>query len=205
MEVKVGKRVKVVDLMGGEKDEGIVSTYSKYGVVLENGSYYGNKTYSFLIEENISDESNLLERVDKKIKLLGEQVGLIEAEKIDDNEKTDNEKEDGIKNKKEKDSSQKDIENNDNEKGGSLVKTGTSIDPTVLPDDIKKAVVATGQMDEDQMNGVLADIGDAAVKALKRANVKDVEIYKVVVKIQESIQGILTKGNNNEKNYRNNK
>ena len=47
-------------------------------------------------------------------------------------------------------------------------------------------------MNEDQLNGVMAEIGDAAVKSLKRANVKDTEIYGVAAKVQNAVFRILT-------------
>jgi hypothetical protein len=73
-----------------------------------------------------------------------------------------------------------------------VAKTGSAIDPDKLPEDIKRSILSAKQMDEGQLNGVLSELSDAVMKSLKRAGVKETEIFGLVAKINNAAFRILT-------------
>lgn len=89
-------------------------------------------------------------------------------------------------------------DNNDNNQSRddvdnpAIAKPKTSIDIKQLPDDIKKSIMSTMQLNAQQLDGVLYDIGDAVIKALRRENVKDGAIHDAVSQIQDAVYEILT-------------
>jgi len=68
----------------------------------------------------------------------------------------------------------------------------SNVDVSKLPSDIQKAIISTDELDEDQLNMVLGQISDTATKSLKRANIKETELYGIVEKIQDAVYGVLT-------------
>lgn len=68
----------------------------------------------------------------------------------------------------------------------------TGIDPEALPDDIKQAVVTVTKMDGDQLNYVLAQVGQASMSALRRSGVTEAELHGIVQKIQNKTYTVLT-------------
>jgi hypothetical protein len=73
-----------------------------------------------------------------------------------------------------------------------LAKPESAVDVNALPKDIKDAVISTNQMDKEQLNSVLAEVSDAAMKGLKRVGVAETEIFGTVQKIQNSAYRVLT-------------
>jgi len=83
-------------------------------------------------------------------------------------------------------------EKDDEKDDDAVADPDSSIDTENLPDDIKQAIVSAKDMDEGQLNSVLSDISDAALKALKRSGVADGELFGLVQKISDSSFEVLT-------------
>lgn len=201
--IGIGETIEVRNRMGKHVAYGEVVAATPLGLSLKEGGFYDRDLYLFAVlePEPIEIVANQLlnspdERVAKRLAELGEEVPIVEAEKMDDsdnvnsrNVKKDNsddedEKDDDIKDKKSDKKSKEEKE--------PLAKPESSVDVDSLPEDIKKSIISTVQMNEDQLNGVLSEIGDATVKALKRINIKELEIYGVVGSIQDAAEKILT-------------
>jgi hypothetical protein len=73
-----------------------------------------------------------------------------------------------------------------------LAKPESAVDVEALPQDIKDAVISTNQMDKEQLNSVLSELSDAAMKGLKRVGVAETEIFGTVQRIQNSAYRVLT-------------
>jgi len=69
----------------------------------------------------------------------------------------------------------------------------TQVDTDALPADIKRAIITTKEMDPEQVNTLLALVGDAAVKGLNRAGVASTEILGIGQKIQNAAYAVLTR------------
>lgn len=68
------------------------------------------------------------------------------------------------------------------------------LDPEALPDDVRDAVTVDHDMTEEQVQRVLAAVGDAALKALKGAGVREDAVYARVAAIQAAVRPILEVG-----------
>jgi hypothetical protein len=75
-------------------------------------------------------------------------------------------------------------------KGDKKPKLG-KLDPEALPDDVRAAVTVDHDMTEEQVQRVLAAVGDAALKALKGAGVREDAVYARVAAIQEAVRPVL--------------
>lgn len=71
---------------------------------------------------------------------------------------------------------------------------GTSVDVDKLPPAVKKSLVGVQKMDEEQVNKVLSEIGSAALRSLRNVGVKDTDVYRTVVKIQDAVKGVMGDG-----------
>jgi hypothetical protein len=74
----------------------------------------------------------------------------------------------------------------------SVAEPESVVDVSKLPKDIQKAIISTDELDTDQLNMVLGQISDAAMKSLKRANIKETELYGIVDEIQAVVYKVLT-------------
>jgi hypothetical protein len=72
------------------------------------------------------------------------------------------------------------------------------LDPESLPDDVREAVTVDHDMTEEQIQRVLAAVGDAALKALKNAGVREDAVYARVAAVQAVVRPVL-EGNVGEK------
>jgi hypothetical protein len=178
----------------------MVISHSSVGIVVEGCVFFDKDLYLFAQKSEEGRVESLDERVSRKLISLGEGNLVFEVEKLDDKEDNsgkDGGKGGGVSDQDDGDEKrlvrdvEKDKKKTDDEPEP-IAKPGSSVDVDSLPDDIKKAVVSTETMDEDQLNSVLSEIGDSVVKSLKRANVKDTELYTVTGKIQSSVYNILT-------------
>lgn len=200
--IGIGETIEVRNRMGKHVAYGEVVAATPLGLSLKEGGFYDRDLYLFAVlePEPIEIIANQLlsspdERVVKRLSELGEEIPMVEADKLDNNtnkddddedEDDDDDDDDDIKDKK------VDKKSKDDEEKEPLAKPESSVDIDSLPDDIKKSIISTVQMNEDQLNGVLSEIGDAIVKALKRINIKELEIYGVVGSIQDAAEKILT-------------
>jgi len=202
--IGIGERVEVRTRMGQQLAVGEVIMSNPFGIVLREGGFYSGSMYLFApIEEAPQVEivnalnSSPDDRVAEKLKAMGLSTPVFEAEKLgkEGNNKDDSadsgddqDKEDD----QEKDDEEQETDTAKKEMPKPLAKPESSVDVDKLPDDIKKAIVSTTQMDDEQLNSVLSEIGDATVKALKRVSVKDTEIYGAASKVQNAVHRILT-------------
>lgn len=197
--IGIGETVEVRNKMGVHVAVGEVVAVTPMGLSIRENGFFDRDLYLFSVLEPEQLEvvgysllSSPDDRVAKRLAELGEEVPINEADKMDnyvnkDNGNKDDEDEEEDDDKKDKEKGKK--SNGDMEP---LAKPESSVDVDSLPEDIKKSIISIVQMNEDQLNGVLSEIGDATVKALKRVNIKEPEIYSVVGKIQDSAEKILT-------------
>lgn len=203
--IGIGETVEVRNKMGVHVAVGEVVAVTPMGLSIRENGFFDRDLYLFSVLEPEQLEvvgysllSSPDDRVAKRLAELGEEVPINEADKMDNYVNKDNgNKDDG--NKDDEDEEEDDDDKKDKEKGKKsngdmepLAKPESSVDVDSLPEDIKKSIISIVQMNEDQLNGVLSEIGDATVKALKRVNIKEPEIYSVVGKIQDSAEKILT-------------
>jgi len=181
--IGIGETVEIRSKMGRQLAIGEVVATNPMGLALSNGQWYDRDIYLFapieesppvVLKNTLNDGPDA--RSADKLKSLGLSFSVQEADKLDDGE------------------TGKDSGSVDPGKAGGVpvAKPDSSVDVDSLPADIQKAIVSTTQMDSAQLNGVMSEIGDSVVKALKRASVKDTEIYGTAAKIQNSIFSILT-------------
>tara|TARA_B100001094_G_scaffold293304_1_gene313083 strand:- start:1806 stop:2312 length:507 start_codon:yes stop_codon:yes gene_type:complete len=55
----------------------------------------------------------------------------------------------------------------------------------------KSPVVSSHQLDEEQLNRVISEISDAALRVLKAVGVKDIDVYTKVAEIQKVVNTVL--------------
>jgi hypothetical protein len=201
--IGIGETVDVRNKMGVHVAVGEVVAVTPMGLSIRENGFFDRDLYLFSVLEPEQLEvvgysllSSPDDRVAKRLAELGEEVPINEADKMDNyvnkdngNKDDEDDEDDEKNNNKEKDKEKRKKSNDDMEP---LAKPESSVDVDSLPEDIKKSIISIVQMNEDQLNGVLSEIGDATVKALKRVNIKEPEIYSVVGKIQDSAEKILT-------------
>lgn len=199
------KRLDGVIHLGEFKTDDDVEVRTKMGDVVTNGKVCSKNSSGLIIKESSggtrfcsgrmylfarktvteSMDTHLDERVRQKLQSLNEAGDTVPdntgAKKMGDD---DDEKEKKDKSKdidpKEKDQKEKDDDEEE------------TIDVDQLPGDIKASIITTDKMDESQLNSVLSDISDAALKALKRAKVSESELFGVVQKISDAANKILS-------------
>ena len=66
------------------------------------------------------------------------------------------------------------------------------VDVDSLPDHLKKEIVGLEGLDEAARNEVISAISDAALRSLRDVGVRDTEVYSTIVKIQKSLQTVLS-------------
>lgn len=193
--IGIGERVDIRTKMGNHVATGDVIANNPFGIFLKEHGFFDRDLYLFApLEENpVLRPSNMLisspdDRVAERLRRAGEDVPIYEADKLDDkvdgkegDEKKDSDDSTDMLDKKDSDDDNVPIANPDN-----------SVDVDNLPDDIKKSIINTTQMNDDQLNSVMSEIGDSTVKSLKRAGVKDTEIYGIASRVQNAIYKILT-------------
>ena len=205
--IGIGETVEVRNKMGVHVAVGEVVAVTPMGLSIRENGFFDRDLYLFSVLEPEQLEvvgysllSSPDDRVAKRLTELGEEVPINEADKMDNYVNKDNgNKDNGNKDDEDDEDEEEDDDKKDKEKGKKsngdrepLAKPESSVDVDSLPEDIKKSIISIVQMNEDQLNGVLSEIGDATVKALKRVNIKEPEIYSVVGKIQDSAEKILT-------------
>jgi hypothetical protein len=202
--IGIGETVEVRNKMGVHVAVGEVVAVTPMGLSIRENGFFDRDLYLFSVLEPEQLEvvgysllSSPDDRVAKRLAELGEEVPINEADKMDNYVNKDNGNKDN--GNKDDEDEEEDDDKKDKEKGKKsngdmepLAKPESSVDVDSLPEDIKKSIISIVQMNEDQLNGVLSEIGDATVKALKRVNIKEPEIYSVVGKIQDSAEKILT-------------
>lgn len=200
----IGEKVEVRTLMGGYVTIGEVKGATPFGVIIREDNraidtFYPSNVHLFVVVEqevevkaaNMLTDMSPDARVKDKLRSMGEagneQVGggasAEPVDKGDDKDKGgDNKKDD-----KKGDEPEEEAPEDDH-----VASPESSIDVEELPGDIQKAIISSEKMDEGELNSVLGEISDAAMKGLKRASIKETEIFGLVQKIQASVYRILT-------------
>jgi hypothetical protein len=195
--IGIGERIEVKTRMGIPVAAGEVIASNPFGLVLRESGFFARDLYLFSpIEETPEPEViNKLHddspdgRVAAKLRSMGSPL-VFEAEKLDD-EPEDKGKKKDKKKEQDQDGDKEDKEPAEDDAPPIAAPT-SSVDVDKLPDDIRKAIVSTTQLDSETLNSVLSEIGDTVVKSLKRASVKDTEIYGIASKVQRAAEEILT-------------
>ena len=68
------------------------------------------------------------------------------------------------------------------------------VDVDDLPKAVQKKIKGISDLDGNQMDEVMSSISESAVTALKKAGVKDSQVYETVVDIQKAVRMALKKG-----------
>jgi len=68
-----------------------------------------------------------------------------------------------------------------------------SVDVATLPQDIQQHVTTTKELNDEQVNRVISDMGDAGLTSLKRVKIAESEIYGLVDEMQKAITQVLNK------------
>lgn len=205
-----GEAVEIRTKMGSVISRGNVFSVTPFGLIVRESTgdtkFYKDDLYLFasleqepptVVKDQLHDRS-LDARVQAKLDSMGEagdptpsDTGAkpIDPDAADaDYKDKDGEKAKGDDGKKgvEKDAKKKD----DKKKG--VADPDSSIETDQLPDDIQQAIISTKDMDESQLNGVLSDISDAALKSLKRTGVSETELFSLVQSINDAAFKVLT-------------
>lgn len=203
--IGLGETVDIRTRMGKPVAIGEVSASTPFGLSLRQGGYYSRDMYIFIpVEEEVpqSEAVNMVcnspdDRVMSKMRSIGQFAPVYEMDKLPDDDDRDD-----VSGKGEKDDSDSkddddddDDDNKENKKkkksDDKIADSDASINVDDLPDDIKNAITSTSQMDDEALNRILSDIGDSAVKSLKRSKVDETELYEVAAKIQKAVRNIL--------------
>jgi len=207
-----GEAVEIRTKMGTAVSRGNVMSVTPFGLIVRESTgdtkFYKDSLYLFasletelptVVKDQLHDAS-LDARVRAKLASMAEAGDPTPddtgAKPIDPNAKdADYKDKDGEKDKdggEEKDDEEKKPEKKDDGKKKAVADPESSIDTDKLPDDIKRAIISTHEMDEGQLNNVLSDISDAALKALKRTGISEAEIFEIVQKINDASFEVLT-------------
>jgi hypothetical protein len=65
------------------------------------------------------------------------------------------------------------------------------VDLSALPKDLQKRLKGSSDLDDEARDRVLSAISEAAMKSLKAAGVKEIEIYPMIVKIHEALKSVI--------------
>jgi len=225
-DIGVGEQVEVRTKMGNPVATGTVHGATPFGIILKESdtvlNFYSEELYLFSIPEpdlevqvtNLLTDMSPDARVERRLKDM-EEAGDPQptgpkgvAKPIEKGNKNDKGKEDDKEDEEEKpdekepekEPPQPEPKPEDDDKMP-VAQPEASIDTEKLPEDIKRAIIDAKQMDKEQLNNVMSEISDAAMKGLKRAGVKEQRLFGVVQQIQNSVYKILTgKSPNTKKN-----
>ena len=209
--------VEVRTKMGSTVANGHVLSVLPFGLIVRESTgetrFYSESLYLFsslegeppVVVQNQLNDTSLDARVNMKLISMGEAGDPTPdntgAKPIDpdasDDEYSDNDGEkendaDSVVGGKKNDDDEKDDNDDNGKKKKGVANPDSSIDVEKLPKDIKDAIIKSDEMDEGQLNGVLGDVSDAAMKALKRAGLSETQLFGLVQKISDSVYNVLT-------------
>ena len=67
----------------------------------------------------------------------------------------------------------------------------SKVDLNALPKDLQKRLKGSSELDDEARDRVLSAISEAAMKSLKAAGVKEIEIYPMIVKIHDALKSVI--------------
>lgn len=96
------------------------------------------------------------------------------------------------------DNEEDDEDDDDSKSSGKKTKDTVSVkdkevDVSKLPKEVQQQVKGTDTLDVDKADIIMSKVSDSARQALKAAGMKDTDLYKMVVEIQNAIEPILSK------------
>lgn len=204
----MGEFVIVLDKLGSEMMRGVVrGVYMDGSVHVEStgggGSVgvqrvYASDLYMFVPLEDERIESDPDSRPDMGPDVDIDFEGPVVTEKrgvvlsIDERVKNKmDEKGDGVIKKSGGDDSKGDGGSSDDVRSDTR-SPGSKVDVGSLPVGLKKKVVGVDGLDDSAINGVISAISDAAQRSLRDVGVRELDVFKVIVKIQKSVEGVLS-------------
>jgi len=208
-----GEEIEVSTKMGASVTKGHVMSVVPTGIIVResNGGtrFCSEQLYLFSsLDEKMSveidnqlndtaDDNSLDARIKNKLAAMSEagdpSSSNTGAEPIDKNASDAEYKDkDGEDSKKSKPAKKEPKEEPKKEPKKEVADPDSSIDVDNLPDDIKTAIITTDEMDASQLNGVIGEISDVALKALKRVGIRETSIFDIMKKINDSVYEILT-------------
>lgn len=204
-----GEGVEIKTRMGSTVTRGHVLSVTPFGLVIRETSgetkFYKDGLYLFaslerepptVVKDQLHDMS-VDQKVKHKLAAMGEagdpvpdQTG---AKPMDPDANDDDYKgKDTEKDKDDNEPGKKKDDEKDGKKKDAVADPDSSIEVEKLPDDIKQGIISANDMDEAQLNGVLSEISDAALKALKRTGIAETQIFGLVQKINDVTFKVLT-------------
>ena len=196
--IGVGEDVIVKTKMGNDVFAGEVVAQGIFGLTIKESSGSNVKSFSddlyiFSVKnpgENVYYANKLDElSVDERVRL------KLRSEAIVSDDKKNDEPDDGDGGEKESD---KDDKKNVSAKKGDSKKEkpkddesnedGKEVDVEKLPDDVKDAVTKDERMSGDKVDNVVGETGDAILKALRRADFDEEQVYDIVSGLQKKIR-----------------
>jgi len=88
---------------------------------------------------------------------------------------------------------QKKPEKPERKSSGKGIEAG-DVDVDKLPPSVKKKIVGSNQLSEEHLQSVLSEIGDAAMRSLRRVGVREDEVYGMVSSVQKAALKVLSAG-----------
>lgn len=205
-QIGLSETVSIATKMGADIARGVVKGASPEGllVVLNDGEreveqFFSEQFYMFIPEGGERPEPPLAEPPSKRdLTDLGPdervryKLGISEQDDEDEEPKGGEEEDDDFGDDEGDDGSK------DKEKGKQKEKErkgppDSKIDTSKLPDDIKNAVISSKEMDPEDVNVLLSEVGDTAAKSLKRAGVSETEVFGLSQKIANAVYAVLTR------------
>jgi hypothetical protein len=212
-----GEGVEVKTKMGSTKTQGIVMSVLPSGLIIRESTgetkFYNEGIYLFtslereppVVVQNQLHDMSVDQKVRQKLIAMGEAGDPTPdntgARPLDPDAKDDEygDKGDDKSTKDDYGDKEKDDSKGDKKKSDAVADPDSSIDVEKLPDDIQHAIITTDEMDESQLNGVLSDISNATLKALKRTGIDERQIFGLVQKINDASYAVLTGEKSNRK------
>jgi len=199
-----GEYVEIRTMMGTTVSEGTVLSTTPFGLIVRNSAgetrFFKEDLYLFtsprvpssvVVSNELMDQS-IDARVQRRLAAMGE-AGDDKSKDSAAKQMEPSDKEgdgEGDKEGKEKDDSKGE------KKGKKEVEAPkddeAAVDVDNLPPDIKNAISSTNELDDSKVNSVMGEISSAAVKAMKRVDIDETEIFGKVEKIQDAVYKILT-------------
>lgn len=84
-----------------------------------------------------------------------------------------------------------DDDSDDEEEKKDKKKSNDNIDIDKLPKNLQRKVIGISNLGDDEKNSIIKRVGEAALRGFREINLKELDIYKNVAKVQEAVQKVL--------------
>ena len=194
-EVTPGQDVRVVTKMGRTIFEGrYMSIFGGHFAVRGGGE---QRTFRCDLHELVIVPAGVPERVEPTLREVDDPSGTTDSAGDKDASKATPEQiqagppSGSPGGKPPKKSKAKEREDSPKDKQDKSAKAG--IDTSKLPPSVASKIVGVKNLEPEQLNRVLSEMGEAALRALKKAGVKETEVYGLVHRLQAASKEVLTK------------